>query len=170
MTLIDPRTFENDQEFSGAKGLVMLGENTIVYRRSSDAPQAQNLIDLPGGGREGSESPYQTFAREVKEEFGLIIGPKDIIYGRRYQGKQNQGHFGYHLVAQLPASTESQIHYGNEGVGYTLMSLNDYLNRADAWAVYQERTRDYLAAISSSSQKNIAITSSSTLDTTISAT
>jgi 8-oxo-dGTP diphosphatase len=146
-SLIDPGTFSRDQEFSGAKGLVLVGTQTIVYRRSADAPRAQNLLDLPGGGREGNESPFETFAREVKEEFGLSIKPADIVYSRRYQGQQNPKFFGYHMVAQLPASAQNDIIYGNEGVGYTLMTIDEYLSRADAWQEYQARTRDYMDTV-----------------------
>ncbi|QQR51941.1 NUDIX domain-containing protein [bacterium] len=148
-SLIDSKTFTNDHSFSGAKGLVMIGDKTIVYRRSADAPVAQNLLDLPGGGRNDDESPFETYAREVKEEFGLTIKPEDIVYSRRYQGQQNPSFFGYHIVAQLPASAAERIKFGNEGVSYELMTVSQYLARTDAWTDYQIRTRKYIDCINS---------------------
>ena len=51
------------------------------------------------------------------------------------------------MVAQLPASAQNDIIYGNEGVSYTLMTIDEYLSRADAWQEYQARTRDYMDTV-----------------------
>ena len=130
---------------AGTKGLLFIGDKIIVYRRDHHAPIHALELDLPGGGPEGKETPFETFRREVKEEFDLDITYQDISYSQRYPSTLKPGTFGYFLVAHLPASQERQIRFGDEGIEYMLMSVEDYLSRTDAWPVFQERARDYLS-------------------------
>jgi 8-oxo-dGTP diphosphatase len=83
-----------NQEFLGTKGLVFIGDQVLVYRRDAKAPRYPLAIDVPGGGREGRESPAETFMREIKEEFGLGIAVDDISYSRRYRASDGSDNYG----------------------------------------------------------------------------
>ena len=71
--MIEKNTFNNSINFNGAKGLVYIGNEILVYRRDNNTNSEPLKLDLPGGGRDGNESAFETFSREVMEEFGLEI-------------------------------------------------------------------------------------------------
>ncbi len=129
---------------AGSKGLLFVGDKIVVYRRDSKAPIHPLEIDLPGGGPEAHETPFETFKREVKEEFNLDISLQHITYASRYPSMLKPGTFGWFMAAHLPASAAHDIRFGDEGIEYMLLSVDDYLSRTDAWPVFQERTRDYI--------------------------
>lgn len=135
--------FETDALAVGTKGLVFVGQNILVYRRDENAPIAPLLIDVPGGGAERDETPFETFKREVAEEFGLNIRKKDIVYAKRYKSVFENGKFGWFAVAMLPAAKKSSILFGDEGLGYSLITLEDFLKLEDAWPIYQKRAKEY---------------------------
>ncbi len=127
----------------GSKGLVFVGDKVLVYRRDDNTDDHPLELDLPGGGPEGSETPFETFRREVKEEFNLDIEEKHITYVRIYPSSLGNGRVAYYPVAKLPSSCEDKIRLGDEGKEYMLLSLDEYLRRDDAWDIFQERARDY---------------------------
>ncbi|MFZ1250553.1 MAG: NUDIX domain-containing protein [Candidatus Microsaccharimonas sp.] len=107
-------------------------------------------IDLPGGGPENNESPFDTFCREIYEEFGLQLTRSDIVYARKYPSILEQGKFTYFPVVQLPPSAFDKIQFGDEGVEYMLMSFGDFVNSSEiAWPALQERAADYISFLSS---------------------
>lgn len=136
--------FKFDELTLGTKGLVYIGEKVLIYRRDDKTPKFPLVLDVPGGKNEPDETPFETFAREVKEEFGLIITKDDISYVRRYPSVYEDGRFAWFAVAKLPATQEKNVTFGDEGLRYQLMNIDDYMNANDAWELYQERTRDYL--------------------------
>lgn len=133
-----------DPLITGTKGLVFIGDKILVYQRDDKTDKFPLKLDLPGGGQENNETPFQTFSREVREEFGLTIGHEDIVYARKYESSLEPGKFGYFVAAKLPANAELQIVFGNEGTEFLLLNVNDYVSRKDAWPVFQKRTVDYL--------------------------
>ena len=135
--------FEFDPLSIGTKGLVYIGDKVLVYRRDDKTALWPLSIDLPGGGREKDETPFETFRRELHEEFGLDIKKTDIVYSQRYPSKLTRGQFGYFAVAKLGAERAQEIRFGNEGVEYMLITLAEYLARKDAWPVFQERAAEY---------------------------
>ncbi len=141
-----------DPQSAGSKGLVFIGDEVLVYRRDEKTEKFPLHLDLPGGGPEAGETPFETFRREVMEEFGLRIVMEDIIYVRRYPSRLEPGKSGYYPVAKLPRAAADKIVFGDEGVEYMLMTLEDYIARDDAWPVFQERAADYKEA--STSQEN----------------
>lgn len=140
--------YDKDPILLGSKGLVYIGEKVLVYRRDGNTDLFPFHIDLPGGRAELNETPFDTFRREVKEEFGLEVGQNDIAYVRCYQSTFEEDKKSYFPVAKLPKSAESQIIFGDEGTEYMIMSIEEYLARDDAWKLFQERTIDYINSLS----------------------
>jgi 8-oxo-dGTP diphosphatase len=132
---------------AGAKGIVFVGDEVLVYRRDENTNLYPEHLDLPGGGPEKNESPFQTFCREVKEEFQLDLELRNIVYARRYPSSLEKGKYAYFIVAKLPHSARSSIKFGNEGTEYLIMPVGEYVNRTDAWPIFQERTKEYLKSI-----------------------
>lgn len=140
--------FRYDPLSAGTKGLVFIGDDALLYRRDERAKQFPLHLDVPGGGPEAKETPFATFQREVKEEFGLEINKNDIVYARKYPSVFEKGKFGYFTVAKLPKEAKKLITFGDEGLEYLLMPVEQYLARKDAWPVYQDRAADYIKSLS----------------------
>jgi 8-oxo-dGTP pyrophosphatase MutT (NUDIX family) len=137
--------FRVDEMSVGTKGLVFIGDEVLVYRRDTNTTRHSLEIDLPGGGSEPGETPFTTFQRELKEEFGLGVTVEQIVYTRRFPSvfEPEHGLFGWFTVARLPASEKTHVIFGNEGVEYFIEPLAAYLGRTDAWAEYQQRAAAY---------------------------
>lgn len=135
--------FKYDPQAGGSKGIVFIGDKILVYRRDNNTKLYPLHIDLPGGGPEPHETPYETFKREVSEEFGLTINCTNIVYVKKYQSSLDKGKNSYFPVAKLTYSEANNIHFGNEGIEYMLMSLKEFINLKDAWPVLQTRAEEY---------------------------
>jgi len=129
----------------GTKGLVFIGDKILVYRRDAKTPKYPLHLDVPGGAAEPAETPFATFKREVKEEFGLHISKDDIVYAKRYESMLKKGEFAWYAVAKLPATSRTNIALGQEGIEFMLMPLDEFLRRDDVWPAYQKRAADYAA-------------------------
>jgi len=139
--------YKYDSNSIGTKGLVFIGDNLLVYRRDANTTSYPLHLDLPGGGAEGTETPFDTFKREVFEEFGLKIEPENIVYMRRYPSVLRPGMSACFPVAKLSSEAEADIKFGHEGLGYMLMPITEYVVRTDAWPIFQERAVDYMKSI-----------------------
>jgi 8-oxo-dGTP diphosphatase len=132
-------------DFNGAKGLVFLGDKILTYRRDNKTNNSPLCIDLPGGGREEDESPFDTFKREIKEEFGIDIEKNDIKFSCTVQSVIESNKKSYFVVAILPKIKASDVVFGNEGVEWMLMSPQEFINRHDGIHRQQKRVEKYLA-------------------------
>jgi 8-oxo-dGTP diphosphatase len=139
--------FDFDPHLNGAKGLVMINDMLLVYRRDANAKSYPLYLDLPGGGKEKDETPFETFRREVEEEFGLSIAKENIIYAKRYPSTIVEGEYAYFPVASLPDEAESKIKFGDEGLEYTLMNSSDFMNAPDVWPGLQTKAKDYFDSL-----------------------
>ncbi len=135
--------FTFDPLAAGSKGLLFVGKNVLIYRRDNKTNIHPNELDLPGGGPEENETPFETFKREVKEEFAINITEANIVYVRKYPSVLEQGKFAYFPVARVSAKVAPEIRLDDEGSEFLLMTLNDYIARQDALPIYQERAADY---------------------------
>ena len=70
--------YRYDPNTIGSKGLVFIDDKILVYRRDGNTTFRPHELDLPGGAPEGKETPFETFKREVKEEFNLDISKEDL--------------------------------------------------------------------------------------------
>jgi 8-oxo-dGTP diphosphatase len=139
--------FKVDPLTIGSKGLVLIGDKTLVYRRDENTTLFPLFLDLPGGAPEPNETPFDTFKREVKEEFGLNIERQDIIYLRKYPSTLEEGRAAYFPVAQLSEAVADEIEFGDEGLEFLLLPLRDFVNRDDVWPSLKERSNDYLRSL-----------------------
>jgi len=140
--MIDQKIFEN-RNFHGVKGLVFIDEKILVYRRDNKTDSYPLHIDLPGGEKEGNESPFETFKREVKEEFGLEIKQEDIEYAKQYMSVMDPIKESYFIVVKQKGVKESDIVFGNEGLEFLLIEPDKYLILDDAIERQQDKVRDY---------------------------
>ena len=139
--------FTPDDNSSGSKGLIYIGDKLLVYRRDNKTTNHPLEIDLPGGGMEPGETPWQTFQREVKEEFNLDITPNQIAYCDDWPLATTPPKTGYFIVVRLPASAAADIVFGSEGLEYLLLTPQEYLDCPDAWPSIQKHAKAYLDSV-----------------------
>ena len=129
--------------FDGAKLALYLGDKLAVILRD-DTPGLlfADHWDLPGGGREGDETPLACALRECREELGIVVPEGAVIWEGSFD---EGGRIKWFFVARLPAEAEAQIVFGDEGQRWRLMTVAEFLNHPRAVPAFQDRLRVYLA-------------------------
>lgn len=133
--------------FHGAKLAAMIGDECLVYRRDNkpDIPWP-DMLDLPGGGREGDETPAECALRELHEEFGLRLAIGRIHYARAYLSPDH-GIMSHFLAVTITAAEVEAIVFGDEGRDWRLMKAADFVAHDEAAPRLRDRLADYLAAM-----------------------
>ncbi|MEO0379249.1 MAG: NUDIX hydrolase [Pseudomonadota bacterium] len=132
----------------GAKLALFVGDQLASLQRD-DTPGLMwaGYWDLPGGGIEPGETPLHCALRETLEELSLVIDPDLVLWGREYG--TTSGDISWFFAAHVPADVASQIVLGDEGQGWALMSVDDFLNHDMVVPQFKPRLGDYLAGVTS---------------------
>lgn len=129
-------------DFAGAKLAALVDGHILTYRRDlKPGIPWPGLIDLPGGGREGDESPALCALRELHEEFGLIIPESRIWWANPFPSLHPPGGTGWFLAASITRAEADSIRFGDEGHSPQLLGVADFLAANDAIAALQQRLR-----------------------------
>ena len=132
-------------EFTGCKIALICGDKILtILRDDKETIPWPNMWELPGGGREGNESPFECVAREVYEELSIQLSKEDIIWSWIYPSMLDENKKSVFLVGQLTQEQFDSIAFGDEGQAYKLMSIEEFLNSKQAVPQLQGRLRDYL--------------------------
>ncbi|MEM8919695.1 MAG: NUDIX hydrolase [Pseudomonadota bacterium] len=133
-------------DFHGAKAALFLDDQLLVYRRDDNADiPFPNMIDLPGGGRENGESGRQCVIRETQEEFGITLEAASLQLAESYDNWRGSGPVALFFIGQLSITQVRAIRFGNEGQGWLLMAVSDFLKSADVVPHLQLRLQSWLA-------------------------
>lgn len=135
-------------DFVGAKLLLVQGSQVLTYQRD-DHPGLpwRGLWDLPGGGREGRESPEACVLRELQEEFGLTLPPERLLWARAFPALVDPARDGWFFAGEIAPEEIATIRFGSEGQGWQMMRLDDWLSHPRAVAPLQLRSRIALRAL-----------------------
>ncbi len=134
------------QEFWGCKVALFIGDKLlIILRDDRDDISFPNLWDLPGGGREGDETPFETLAREVMEEVGLTLPEQAIHWQMLFPAIGAPGKWNWFFVGKMPADTEKEIVFGDEGQGWKLVTLETFLEMKQKVPSFAERLQIWQA-------------------------
>jgi 8-oxo-dGTP diphosphatase len=142
--LIDTDTFKEGTEFHGVKGIVRIDDKIIVMRRDMNAPHLPLYIDLPGGGREGKESPFKALQREITEMLHILIVESDIVYAKRYENNDDRADDTFLLVTEILKIDEKKIVLGEKGLMYYTMTMHDFLEHPEGIEKQKMRIIHYL--------------------------
>ena len=130
----------------GAKVALFLGDQLIsILRDDFDHIPYPNLWDLPGGARDPGETPFQTVAREVHEELGLVLPPTAVLWESAFPANYSPDEWVAFFVAQLPADAVEHIIFGDEGQRWALYGLDDFLALPDRVPSYGARLKKWRA-------------------------
>ena len=140
MELLDSR-----MDFQGCKIALIGGDKVLtILRDDKDDIPCPNMWELPGGGREGNESPFECAAREVYEELGIHLDEDCLLWSKIYPSvifKDKQSVF---MVGQLSQDQFDSITFRDEGQAYKLMNIEEFLTSSQVVPQLLGRLRDYL--------------------------
>lgn len=134
------------RDFMGAKLALFVGDRLLSLQRD-DAPGLlwAGYWDLPGGGREGKESPLDCVIRETREELSIDVVVSQIVWARAYTN--TIGRTVWFLVGSAPSSLAQDIRLGDEGQGWALYPPAEFLSHSKAVPQFQSRLRDYWGGV-----------------------
>ncbi len=128
--------------FVGAKAALFCNGRVLTYLRDDrpDLPFA-GLWDLPGGGREGEETPAACLLREVEEEFALRLPESRLIWRGEFPSMLDPDRRSWFFAGDLLPEEPAAIRFGDEGQCWQMMPLQDWLSHGQAVPEMQRRTR-----------------------------
>ena len=132
-------------DFTGCKIALLCGDSVLtILRDDKSSIPWPNMWELPGGGCEGDESPFECVAREVHEELGIHLNEDCLLWSNVYPSMLYEGRQSVFMVGQLRQEQFDNITFGDEGQAYKLMPIEEFLKSKQAVPQLQGRLRDYL--------------------------
>ena len=132
-------------DFTGSKIALICGDKVLtILRDDKDDIPCPNMWELPGGGREGDESPFECARREVYEELGIHLTEDCLLWAKVYPSMLFADKQSVFLVGKLTQEQFDSIVFGDEGQGYKLMDIEEFLRSDKVVPQLQERLKDYL--------------------------
>ena len=132
-------------EFSGCKIALISDDKLLTILRDdiSTIPWP-DMWELPGGGREAEETPFECVQREVFEELGLKLEEADIVWIKEYQGMLDPDETSIFMVGTITQEEFAGIVFGDEGQAYQMMDVSQFLSDKKVIPQLQDRLSDYL--------------------------
>ena len=132
-------------EFSGCKIALLCDDKLLTILRDDKASiPYPNMWELPGGGREGEETPFECVQREVFEELGLKLEEAAVVWAKDYQGMLDPDKTSIFMVGTITQEECASIVFGDEGQAYQMMDVSQFLSDKKVIPQLQDRLRDYL--------------------------
>lgn len=139
-------------EFSGCKIALLCDDKLLTILRDdiSTIPWP-NMWELPGGGREDEETPFECVQREVFEELGLKLEEAAILWVKDYPGMLEPDETSIFMVGTITQEDFASIVFGDEGQAYQMMDIRQFLSDDKVISQLQDRLSDYLEEVYSGS-------------------
>lgn len=127
-------------DFVGAKAALFCGQSVLTCLRDAHPGLSwADHWDLPGGGREGGESPEDCLLRELEEEFGLRLSPERLLWRRVFPSMMDASRASVFFGGWLTEGDIADIRFGDEGQGWALMQVHAFLDHRQAVPEMQRR-------------------------------
>ena len=136
-----------DAGFVGAKAALFCGDAILTCLRDTHPGLPwPGMWDLPGGGREGEETPEACLLRELHEEFGLRLPVSRLTWRVVLPAMLNPARPSVFFAGTVTADEVASILFGNEGQGWALMPTAEFVTHPQAIPDLQHRVRLALSA------------------------
>lgn len=137
-----------EQDFGGAKIALLYHGQVLVYLRD-DNPKIPwpGSWDLPGGGREGRETPVECVQRETEEEFGILLPASQIVWQQRFAGIEPGLPPTWFMVGEITLAQIAAIRFGNEGQRWQMMPADEFIRHPQGIAHLRQRLADRLGLL-----------------------
>lgn len=132
--------------FVGAKAALFCGDALLAYLRD-DRPGLPfaGMWDLPGGAREGDETPEACLLRELAEEFGLTLPPGRLAQRWIWPSLSGGPVPGVFFAGRLGRDEVARIRFGDEGQCWRMMPVAEFIAHPLAIPGMVDRVRLALA-------------------------
>ncbi|MGI9389426.1 MAG: NUDIX domain-containing protein [Boseongicola sp.] len=132
------------EPFIGAKLAILVGKHLVAILRDDIAsiPYPDHW-DLPGGGREGQETPEETVLRETEEEIGITFAQPDLVWSKGFSSGDSKD---WLFVTEQPDFDPDRIRFGDEGQYWRIAPIDWFIFEARAVPNQQERLQKYMAS------------------------
>lgn len=133
------------ERFTGAKLVVTCGDAVLTLRRD-DIPTIAwpGMWDLPGGGREGDETPQTCALRELFEETGLSLPPDRLLRATARPAVLKPDRIGWYFRVDLTPEEATTARLGHEGAELRLMPVAEFLHHPKAIPQFQALVAEML--------------------------
>ena len=136
---------DKQMEFSGCKIALLCDDRLLTILRDDKASIPwPNMWELPGGGREDEETPFECVQREVLEELGLKLEEAAIVWVKAYPGMLDPDKTSIFMVGTITQEDFASIVFGDEGLAYQMMDVSQFLADEKVIPQLQDRLSDYL--------------------------
>lgn len=134
-------------DFIGVKiALINNDQLLMIQRDNKPGLRYAGLWDFPGGGREDNETPEECVIREVNEELAIRLTPDQITYQKVYTAMHDPKLNAYFMVAEIPDKDIEHIVFGDEGQGWKMFSLDEFMNSNEVVEPLKGRLKTYFDA------------------------
>jgi 8-oxo-dGTP diphosphatase len=132
-------------DFGGCKAAFLNGDRVLCYLRDDfvGLPFAGHW-DLPGGGREGDETPEDCLLRELEEEFGLKFGVDRLVWKRPYHWWHKPEVRVWFFGGWITEAEIAAIQFGDEGQYWEMMPVDAFIAHEKAVPDLQQRLKVFV--------------------------
>ncbi len=135
-------------DFVGSKAALICGGSILTLLRD-DKPDLRfaNWWDLPGGGREGDESPPECLLRELHEELGLRLRASRLIWAQDHPAMLNHRRKAWFFGGYLTPDEIAAIRFGDEGQRWEMMPIAKFRSHARVIPAMLARAEAFLGGL-----------------------
>jgi 8-oxo-dGTP diphosphatase len=133
-------------DFGGCKAAFLHGDRVLCLLRDDlpGLPFAGHW-DLPGGGREGDETPEECVLRELFEEFGLQFGAERLVWTREFRWWHKPEVRVWFFGGWITETEIAAVRFGDEGQYWEMMPVAAFMAHERAVPDLQRRLGIFVA-------------------------